>query len=102
MCCSTNADEINQQIDQNFNSDDSNDLVEVSPVVISNNVIYQTKNHTPLLQPAPILPQNGPVIIDSKMSPIPGEIPVESGDFPSVTPVSRSVEFPSVTPISGP
>ena len=101
MCsfCKKESDENLQTItDSEFHEP----LVEVSPIVFSNSVIYQDQNHTPLLMPATEMPKNGPLVVDSKIAPLPGSIPFESADFPSVTPMAKSSEFPSVTPTSTP
>ncbi|EAX99481.1 hypothetical protein TVAG_412980 [Trichomonas vaginalis G3] len=79
----------------------SEPLVTVSPVVVSNSVIYTNPNHTPLLQPNQY-PSNGPLIIDQNAPPLPTSVAFESADFPSVTQKAQttmqSTEFPSVTP----
>ena len=101
LCCFCRRETENQDFESLTEQELNDPLVNVSPVVISDSVIYHNQNqkHTPLLQPAPSPPKNGPLIVDAKGPPLPGGIPFTSAEFPSVTLMANPVDFPSVAPV---
>ena len=87
-CCFCTESEQNE-IQKSYISEP---LVSVDPIVVNNNnIIYKEQNRTPLLQPLEKIPENGPIIVDANIGPLPNNVSFTSAEFPSVTPMINNV-----------